>query len=149
MAVLQSKTPCIETTYAKSPAGYGQCNRKGLDGNIYNLHHRLVYAEHYGPIPKGMHIRHLCHNPACINIEHLAIGTPKDNRQDERDVGKGFEGIKNPSVKLTEDQAREILSLKPLGKRPRALMKQLAQEYNVTWYTIQDIWIRKSWKHLP
>ena len=36
----------------------------------------------FGEIPKGMVIRHKCDNPNCCNIEHLEIGTQKDNIED-------------------------------------------------------------------
>lgn len=48
--------------------------------------HREVWEKANGPIPPGRFVMHTCDNPGCINIEHLRVGTPKDNTQDM--VGK-------------------------------------------------------------
>ena len=137
---------CIETKARRDKFGYGIIwhNKKTWK------HHRLVWTEHYGEIPKGLVIRHLCHNKSCINIEHLAIGTQKDNRQDDRDVGKDwFTGTSNNNVKLLETDAKEILAAKPIGKAPRGYRKQIAEKYNIDVTTVHAIWTRKLWKHLP
>lgn len=55
--------------------GYGR-----LPGGKYA--HREAYAAVHGPIPKGVLIRHLCHNPPCYEVTHLRAGTQVDNMQD-------------------------------------------------------------------
>ena len=139
MAVLTDTSPCVISTACDNGAGYRtlQVNTKRW------LHHRLVWTEHHGPIPKGLLVRHLCHNKACINIKHLAIGTRKDNRQDDRDIGKW-----EPGQKLSEAQAREILDCKPIGKSPHRYMKRISEKYNIDRQTIYDIWKRDTWTHL-
>lgn len=46
------------------------------------LAHRAVWRFNYGDIPKGLVIRHNCDNRRCININHLSIGTQKQNIDD-------------------------------------------------------------------
>ena len=41
--------------------------------------HRYVWERDRGPIPKGMHIDHLCRKPSCVNVEHLEVVTPRVN----------------------------------------------------------------------
>jgi hypothetical protein len=63
-------TPCIIWTGNIDPStGYGRrtINRKS------HLAHRLVWEEERGPIPKGLHIDHLCRTPACVNVNHMEV----------------------------------------------------------------------------
>ncbi len=44
--------------------------------------HRVAYEVLVGPIPDGQFVMHRCDNRACVNVDHLALGTHKDNMQD-------------------------------------------------------------------
>lgn len=81
--------------------GYGQIMFKG----VLKKAHRLVWEQHHGEIPKGMHVDHICHNVAvandmclgqatcvhrsCININHLRLLTPRENQLE------GLRGLRN------------------------------------------------------
>lgn len=69
---------CIVWDGGLTSTGYGY---KYEDGKQLAMH-RLVWEKEHGPIPKGMHIRHKCDNKPCMLLEHLEIGTPKDNTRD-------------------------------------------------------------------
>lgn len=56
--------------------GYGQFTR---EGGRFELAHRYAYAETFGPIPKGLHLDHLCRNPSCVRPAHLEAVTPREN----------------------------------------------------------------------
>lgn len=61
-------SPCwVWQRARRSRAGYGTCR---LNGKLV-LAHRAMYEKHNGPIPEGLHIDHLCRNPACVNPGHL------------------------------------------------------------------------------
>jgi hypothetical protein len=69
---------CWWWTDWRSPAGYGGYKI----GKQKWIAHRLMWTIVNGPIPKGMVVRHLCRNPACVRPDHLAIGTQRDNMHD-------------------------------------------------------------------
>lgn len=55
----------------------------------------VLWEEKYGPIPKGLVLRHDCDNRWCININHGSLGTQKQNIHDA--IRRGRMGIKKQS----------------------------------------------------
>jgi hypothetical protein len=43
------------------------------------LAHRWSYQHHFGPIPDGMQVDHLCREPLCVRPDHLRLATNKQN----------------------------------------------------------------------
>jgi hypothetical protein len=58
--------------------GYGRVFVGGRKGSQVSLH-RYVYELLAGPIPTGLHIDHLCRQPACCNPQHLEPVLPITN----------------------------------------------------------------------
>ncbi len=83
-----SKTPtergCLEWTASRNAFGHGS----------FGVGKKIVYAHRFawelvnGPIPAGLVIRHMCHNPLCCNPAHLEPGSRADNVQDMIDSGR-------------------------------------------------------------
>lgn len=101
--------------------------------------HQAAYLLTRGPIPKGIVVCHECDNPICVRPSHLFLGTHVDNAQDSLAKGRRPLGArhwthqqperakriwaenvrkvdkfgeKNPSAKLTEDQAYHIYKVR-------------------------------------
>ena len=75
----------------KDRCGYGctqfGCGRKSRVGKVKKAH-RVSYEFYVGPIPKGMYVCHKCDTPACVNPEHLFLGSQKDNMADCSSKGR-------------------------------------------------------------
>lgn len=123
--------------------GYGRIRK---DGKLVFVH-REIWLKHNGEIPKDMCVCHECDNPKCLNIEHLFLGTHADNMADRKKKGRCSDnkGEKNPSVKLTEQQVRDIKMRISLGKDA---CYAIAREYGVTGETILHIKNGRSWRHV-
>lgn len=68
---------CWNWTAALTGMGYSQFWYAGK----VRPAHRYSYELAKGPIPEGMVIDHICHNPACVNPEHLRATTHKQNME--------------------------------------------------------------------
>lgn len=68
-------TGCWEYQGTKQ-RGYGRMRSE--DGN-HVLVHRRAYELWVAPIPDGLHLDHVCRNPACCNPEHLEPVTQAEN----------------------------------------------------------------------
>ncbi len=96
----------INTSHSIDIHGYPHIWYKGRAHNM----HRVIYIKKFGEIEKGLVIRHKCDNRRCININHLEVGTRKDNSNDCKIRGRLNTpiGEKRKDCKLTDKQVLEI-----------------------------------------
>jgi len=134
---LEVSTGCHVWKNYLYPVGYGQVKFQGKD----YLVHRLVYEFTHGPIPDGMYICHKCDRRACMNPDHLFIGTQKDNIQDMLSKGRESRGEERWNVKLTEGQVIEIRELLKEGNTQR----KIAKEFGVSQMAVSHINTGLSW----
>lgn len=142
----EQKNGCMKCiSHCTDKNGYTRIKFKGKHDRLF----RVLYQQKYGTIPKGMVLRHLCNNSWCCNVNHLAIGTQKDNCQDMVKCGRSTKGKQNIKIrgtknvfhKLTEQQVKEIY-LSNLS------CNKLAKLYNVSVTNVVYIKNKKQWKWL-
>lgn len=133
---------------SKNSKGYGMLQKIGGSKGKGILAHRLSYIIHKGEIPDGLVVMHACDNPACVNPDHLSVGTQSQNILEA--IAKGrkkppklphFTGVDHPGAKFTEQDIRDI---RAQGMNDTVL----AKKYGVAASTIRRIRIGKSWSHV-
>lgn len=111
--------------------------------------HRAIWTLKKGEIPKGKSVLHRCDTPACVNVDHLWIGTQAENVQDCANKGRirtgDRRGEKCPTATVTDAQALEIRRSYATGNY---LQKDLARLYKVNRHVICEIVNRKTWTHV-
>lgn len=134
---------CWRWTASLSPGYHGGYGNFNYDGRL-QLAHRVSWILHRGAIPAGKYVCHHCDNRACVNPEHLFLGTQKDNIQDAARKGRMQRGSDKHNAKLTEDDVREIRAKHTAGITNR----DLAVEYRISAWKISRIVNRRAWKHV-
>lgn len=131
---------CWLWTGGTTKAGYGQFR------TIYA--HRTSWELNNGPIPVGMEVCHDCpggDNPACVNPDHLFLGTHAENLQDMRDKKRHARGETHGFARLTDSLVTAIRTRFFAGEKQQSL----ADLFDVKVMAISNIVNRKTWKHLP
>ena len=140
--VAKAPNGCWLWSKVKTGAGYGHFTMKGKT----ILAHRYSWELRHGPIPKHKVVCHQCDNPACINPDHLFLGSLKDNSRDmvKKKRCHPRHGVTHPCHKLTEDEVRKIRLYHANGIPQKTLVAQ----FRVSASVISQVVHRKSWKHL-
>lgn len=119
--------------------GYGHFGVGG-SGKVRKAH-RVSYEHHHGEIPPGMLVCHKCDNPACVNPEHLFLGTPRENSEDRDHKGRQALGIENGKAVLNDALVKYIRET-PLSERV------IANQLGVSRGTVNAVRSRRTWNHV-
>lgn len=133
---------CVAWPFSHDGKGYGVVSYEGHQ----QYAHRLICGWVHGDAPTDLHeVAHSCGNGhlGCVNPKHLRWATRSENHADKLKHGTHNRGERCPTVKITEDQARQILALK--GKM---MQKDIAAVFGVTFGHVSSIHRGKRWAWL-
>ena len=103
--------------------------------------HRIAWELTNGPIPAGLFLCHRCDTPACVNPDHLFLGTHADNMADRGAKGRQLKGERHHKAKLTAAQVADIRA-----RYGRIRVGYLAAAYGVNRSTIHRIVRGGGWQ---
>lgn len=154
-------TSCWLWTGSTNRAGYGRIGFHQDGRNYRELAHRVSWRLAHGADAGDLNVCHHCDTPACVNPDHLFLGTQDDNLKDaarKKRMAAGdrhglrkhpecsAKGERSGQAKLTEAQ---VLRLRRQYSDGGVSYGDLAREYGVAHGTIAGIIQRRRWRHLP
>lgn len=86
-------------------------------------------------------VLHKCDTPACVNPDHLFVGTQAENMADKVRKDRAAKGTRNGSAKLTPTNVAEIRRRLADGERQR----RIAADYGVGQALISSISRKALW----
>jgi hypothetical protein len=108
--------------------------------NYRSAAHRIAWMLANGrDIPYGLFICHSCDVPACVNPEHLFLGTHMDNMKDKREKGRSG---------LTVVSDADVLEIRRLGKLD-CTDSEISKKFGVSTSHIHAIRTYKKRKYVP
>lgn len=130
---------CLPWPYADDGKGYGQIR---IDGKMVRVI-RVVCEETHGPPPTPKHeASHSCGKGhlGCVTKKHLSWKTRTENQADRLVHGTHNCGERHWRAKLTENDIREIRSLKGI-----VTQTAISARYGIIRQTVSDIQAGKRW----
>jgi hypothetical protein len=104
--------------------------------------HRLSYLLYKGEFDRSLLVCHSCDNPACVNPDHLFLGTNQDNIDDRNKKGRSAKGVNCASSKVTPEQVLEMRIIYDSGEMNTV---QIGKKFGINSQQVGKIVNRKAW----
>ncbi len=154
----EGQNGCLEWSGSLSGRGYGQVR---IANKCRPVHRVVMEAEIGRLLPSGVFVCHRCDNPKCARIEHLFIGTQKDNMLDAKSKGRMkmmFEpGHRTPYEKLPRGEkakwsklrVQDVIEMRRMKRELGYGAKRLGKLFGISKSTAHDVLSRRTWAHVP
>ncbi len=136
---LEPETGCWLWTAGLDTKGYGGFRFRGRLRSA----HRVAWELYRGPVPSGTHygttcVLHRCDVPACVNPDHLFLGSQADNVADRDRKGR------SGSAKLSEADVTAIRRAVASGEQQCSV----ASRHRVSQSAVSLIVTQKTWRRV-
>ena len=131
----------IWTAYVNR-SGYGEVGRK-FPRRAETAQRVAWELANGGPVGELCAL-HRCDNRACVNPDHIFLGTRTENMADKVAKGRQLRGERCPVAILTEATVREARRLRSEGVRTSEIARRLGIKYN----TLRGVLSRQNWRHV-
>jgi hypothetical protein len=135
-----SNDECWEWEGTVKSTGYGHFKTN----NQMIIATRYMMGQIQGKEIDGFYILHECHNPICVNPNHLYLGNQKENMEDryEDKPNSSVVGSENGRSKINEETANEIRNR---YREEDVTYYDLEKDYPISHTTIGKIVRNEKW----
>lgn len=129
---------CILFAGSLGSNGYGQLNISKHPTPT----HRIAWVISNGQIPEHLCVCHTCDNKACVNVNHLFLGTKSDNAKDMVSKNRSASGELHSQSKITRQQANIIYNL---ANEKKMKQSEIAKMFGIDRSQVSNIKLGKYW----
>lgn len=143
--LIKTSTDCWEYSGAKDADGYGMFWFQGKTKGAHQFSARYLGNMILQP---GNHVCHSCDNPPCCNPNHLFVGSSQMNTADRQAKGRTVKGSQVGTSVYSEDIIKKIKDAYKTRTHYRGIIKDLSQEFNVSYGVVWTCCRNQGWRHV-